>query len=132
MIKGFLVRNYFPTHVFGWLIIGGETFRTLERPWLDNQRNVSCIPTGDYNSNYLHKSGSGKYRKVWHVQPVNNRSGILIHNGNLVNHTRGCLLLGNKIGKLAGQPAVLQSRQAMRRLLDLVGPNPFELEVVGV
>ena len=34
---------------FGVLLLEGSPFAvTLERPWLDNQRGKSCIPTGVY------------------------------------------------------------------------------------
>lgn len=129
--NGYLTRTYYPGHTFGTLVIGGETFHTIERPWLDNQRNVSCVPAGSYRAIFLPRSASGKYRRVWHLKPVDDRTGILVHNGNLVRHTKGCLILGNSKGTLAGQPAVLSSKPAMRRLLNLIGQNEFNLEIIG-
>ena len=127
MSSAILIRQYYKTHTSGILIVDGEIFYTLERPWLNNSRNTSCIPSGEYSVVFLPRSASGKYRKVWHLLNVKNRSGILIHNGNLVVHTRGCLILGAKAGQLGGKPAVLQSRTAMRKLLDTVETEPFSL-----
>ena len=124
-----LIRHYYKTHTFGTLIVDGKAFYTLERPDLGNQRNISCFPAGVYKVNYMPRSASGKYRKVWHVQNVPGRGGILIHNGNLVSHTKGCILVGTKRGRLGGQPAVLASRTAMRQLLDIVGEQGFTLHV---
>lgn len=130
-MEAFLFRQYHKTHVFGFLVFGGNLFRTLECPWLDNKPNVSCIPPGRYTVTWLPRSYSGKYRRVWHLHNVEGRSGILIHNGNLVDHTKGCILLGNKHGVLAGKPAVLASRTAMRYLADLTGEDGFNLNIIG-
>jgi len=105
-------------------------YRSLELPWFNNARNASCIPSGSYLCEYLSKSASGKYRNVYHVTDVPDRSGILIHNGNVARHTKGCILLGTKSGKLYSQPAVLNSRTAMRSFIDDTGKQPFILEIL--
>lgn len=110
------------------MVIDGQEFCTLEPPWLDNRRNVSCIPAGEYRCEFLAKSASGKYKDVFHLQDVPGRSGILIHNGNLVSHTKGCILLGMRHGRLAGQRAVLNSRAAMSQLGEY--KQSFELVIV--
>ena len=58
------------------------------------------------------------------------RSAILIHAGNVDDHTRGCILLGLRRGELSGEPAVLDSKAALEALRDLVGKNSFGLSVV--
>ncbi len=129
--KAFLIRNkQTSTYTLGCLIVDGVMFRTIERPWKNNARNISCIPTGTYPSVYLSRSASGKYRKVYHVRNVPNRSGILVHNGNLVAHSRGCIILGMRAGNLGGSPAVLASRTAMRKLNDLLQGQPVDLQVM--
>ena len=117
------------THTTGALVINGYTVYVLERPWLDNKRNKSCIPSGKYICKFLPRSGSGKYRNVYHVVPVDNRSGILIHQGNLVIHSLGCLIIGSRIGTLSGKRAVLSSRQALRELNKITQNNDFNLEL---
>lgn len=125
-----LFRQYFNTHTYGTLVTSfGDVLYTIERPWLNNQANISCIPKGEYLVTFLKKSASGKYRDVWHIQDVEDRSGILIHNGNLVKHTRGCLILGSKKGSLGNNPAVLRSRDAMRKLKLDMGTKPFLLNI---
>lgn len=113
----------------GLLRVGGQVYATLERPWRQNARNVSCIPAGQYDCEYLPRSASGKYRQVWHVLGVPDRGGILIHNGNTVSHTRGCILVGLRHGVLAGASAVLNSRTAMRKLLAQIGEAGMGLTV---
>lgn len=130
MSKAFLFRiDKTCKYTRGYLIINGELFHTLERPWKNNRRNISCIPSGSYNCTYLVRSASGKYRKVYHVESVAKRSGILIHNGNLVKHSKGCILIGMRAGYLDGKPAVLKSRAAVRKLNKLMKGESFTLQV---
>ena len=46
-----LIRDTFKDKsTIGKLYLNGELMcDTLENPWLDNQRNISCIPDGQYN-----------------------------------------------------------------------------------
>lgn len=119
-----------PTHTFGALVIGGKIFYVLERPWLNNKANVSCIPEGKYTAHFLPRSGSGRYTDVYHILPVNGRSGILIHKGNLVSHSLGCLIIGSSVGSLGGKPAVLQSAKALRELNNITDKKSFKLEIM--
>lgn len=110
-----LNRNYRPGSTLGRTMLPtGEIIHWLERPWISNQRNVSCIPPGFYQVKYLERSASGKYKRCWHVQNVPGRSGILIHSGNFVRDTLGCLLPGTTVDMRAG--AVYHSRSAMEIL----------------
>lgn len=107
-------------------------YQILERPWINNQSNISCIPAGTYQCEFMTRSGSGKYRNVYWVRGIPGRSGILIHSGNVVDHTLGCLIIGERRGELAGKPAVLSSKTALRHLVDDMGKQPFELTIVEV
>ena len=123
---------------FGWLITdSGLALRSLELPWKDNRRNISCIPTGDYRAQYLARSASGKYRRVYHLPNVDGRSGILIHSGNFAgdtslgyrSHVAGCIILGTHAGYLGGQKAVLASRMALMKLRRDLNCANFKLEI---
>lgn len=115
---------------FGFIVAGDSSFHTLELPYRDNKKNQSCIPKGSYPCNYLPRSASGKYRSVYHVRNVQDRSGILIHAGNVPDQTKGCVLIGKRRGWLAGVPAVLNSRSALNDFVDLMD-DKFELEVIS-
>jgi len=71
-----------------------ELFRckNLELPWLDNQRNISCIPEGIYD---CVKYSDSKHPNCFLVKNVPDRDGILIHLLNFVAgqkiDTLGCL-----------------------------------------
>lgn len=113
------------------MIVGEHILAVLERPWLDNARNRSCIPAGEYKGRFLPRSGSGKYKNVFHLQAVPRRSGILMHNGNVVAHSKGCLIVGLRVGWLASQPAVLNSRSGMQVARDYLGAGPFRITIFG-
>jgi hypothetical protein len=116
-------------HTLGIFIIQSQVFWTIERAWQDNKVNESCIPMGEYDVEFLPKSRSGKYKNCYYLTKVPGRSGILIHNGNLAIHSKGCIILGTRAGKLAGQPAVLNSKSAMRELNRITGTEPFTLRI---
>lgn len=73
---------------------------SLELDWKENKQGISCIPKGEYESFYVEKTASGKFRDVYLLKNVPKRSGVLIHKGNFggqVNkgyksHILGCIL----------------------------------------
>lgn len=98
---------------------------TCEDPWLDNARNISCVPHGIYK---VVKHNSVKYPNVWRLDNVLDRSGILIHAGNTENDTHGCILVGQSVGSLGDKPAVLSSKNALNYLRAIL-PDKFTLEI---
>lgn len=92
---------------------------TAERPWLDNQRRVSCIPAGEYTC-APRPFYRGAYR-AWEVLDVPNRSDILWHRGNRSSDVEGCIVVGLTLGALGGEWAVLDSSGAWDRLREVVG-----------
>ncbi len=55
------------------------------------------------------------YKMLW-IQNVPDFQYILIHTGNTISDTEGCLIVGEKIGVLGGMDAVLSSRNAYKKL----------------
>ena len=121
-----IIRDTFTDKsTIGNLYINGERFcDTLENPWLDNQRNISCIPEGSYKVR-LRLPRESATRDYLHllVQEVPNRDWILFHRGNSAKDTSGCILVGN--GRK--QDIVENSRLAMdlvvKEILHLGGEN---------
>jgi len=108
-----LIRfGLFKDRTIGRLIYEGDVFYTVEKPWLDNQQNISCIPTGIYQ---LGRVNSPKFGPAtWEVKNVPNRSHILIHAGNTAHDVIGCLAVGMGVfGQLQG---VSSSRKAIENL----------------
>jgi|GEM_PF-1624888 hypothetical protein len=132
MQTAILVRDEIRSDVIlGTLTIANKTFHVLERPWKDNLCNESCIPAGEYVASFLSQSSSGKHKNIYQLQAVPNRSNILIHTGNVVEHSRGCLIIGLHRGVHDGAPAVLESRSALTELVDIIGKNNFLLRIIG-
>ena len=125
-------RDYVTEHAIrSHFRVEGQEFHFLERPWVNNERNVSCIPAGEYLVKFLPRSASGRYKEVWHLQNVQGRSGVLIHCGNVVAHSRGCLLIGRRRGWIDGEAAVLNSRTALVEFNSIMGTDDFKLLIVG-
>jgi hypothetical protein len=107
----------------------GKVLKAIERPWLNNQKNISCYPEGVYLAKWLERSASGKYKRVWHVQNVPNRSGILWHVGNLATQSMGCTLPGMRHGVLNGHTAVLASGTGLNQMRRELEQQDFLLVV---
>src|SRR5579884_3330698 len=80
---------------------------TLERPWLDNQHGVSCIPPGRYTAS---KTLSPHFGYVTpELAGVPDRADIRIHRGNLPKDSEGCILVGSAFGDFNGQKGITGS-----------------------
>lgn len=109
---------------FGVLSVGGEPVCvTCEDPWKNNAKGESCIPKGKYR---CLKYSSEKFPDVWEVTNVPGRSAILIHHGNTIRDTHGCILPGDSFNHLNGLPSITRSRVTME-LLRTRFPGEFDL-----
>ena len=70
-----------------------KTVATLELPWKDNKKEVSCIPSG-YYTNVKQKTSEGRLGKRLDIPNVPGRTNILFHKGNYPKDTEGCILVG--------------------------------------
>ena len=97
----------------GKLMLGFELFCfTLELPWKNNEKDISCIPPGTYQ---YEKYQSRKYvRECLAFHGVPDRDYISMHIGNFVNETNGCILVGEHLKTFA----VLNSGNALDKLLE--------------
>lgn len=125
----------------GWAMVNGILLRSLELPWRDNKRNLSRIPAGEYEIQYVKTSRpySGRYWSYW-LKDVPGRSGVLIHSGNwagdtlkgLKAHSWGCILLGLKMGVLGDQKALVSSRPAINKFHEAMEHGkPGKLTIIG-
>ena len=81
---------------------------SLEDPWRDNQKNVSCIPTGVYQAASFDSPTHGP---TWQIMDVPNRTYILLHKGNTHVNTQGCVLVAENYTFLDGIPGVGGSKR---------------------
>ena len=97
MINLLLIRDTFSEEsTLGELFINGERIcDTLERPYFNNLKNISCIPEGNYKVR-LRLPRESATRNYVHllVQEVPDRDWILFHRGNTAKDTSGCILVG--------------------------------------
>ena len=116
------------TQTEGRMFLGTDLVRTLELPWKENRRRVSCIPKGEYN---VIPHNSPKFGKCFWVQDVANRSEILIHVGNYYKQILGCILVGMQSKDINndGQMDVAYSKKAMQKLIKYTDFQPFKLVI---
>lgn len=104
----------------------GLICKTLELPWKDNQRSISCIPEGKYLVTYSppvlkddpnteeDESGGRHPRPYAHyiVHNVKGRSGILIHRGKTPDWSKGCITVGGRFGDFNSSEPTLEDSAA--------------------
>ena len=111
----------------GRLTLGKFQCFTLELPWFDNKRRISCVPAGEYEA---FKRTSPKNGSVIELVNVPNRTHIQIHRGNYTRRIESCILVGDSIRFLDQDsiPDVTNSGATMDRLLALL-PNRFKVVI---
>lgn len=106
---------------------GARPLMTLEPPWLINAQGASCIPARDYD---CVRHYSPKFGETFWLTNVPNRQEIIFHSGNIVQHTRGCILLGLYTMRGVDTLAIHKSRIAMGEFLKLMkGQDTLKLVV---
>ena len=112
---------------------------TIERPWQNNRRSVSCIPTGIYP---LIKRVNGRYatayKKRWNhdhayeIGDVKNRSAIMIHTGRNLADSRGCVLVAKRVvvknGKLSSNGTSRDAYRDMWAILECLDITEITVE----
>ena len=109
----------------GELFLNGERMcDTLELPYKDNQRNISCIPAGEYKVR-LRLPRESATRDYIHllIQDVSDRDYILFHRGNSAKDTRGCVLVGLGSEQNVVHNSVLAMDLLIKEILNLGGTN---------
>ena len=96
----------------GKMSFGGNTCDTLERPNVDPEH--ACIPKGTYRVQMMMSPHFGVV--LPHIMDVPGRSDILIHWGNTVVDSHGCVLAGVKVNALE----ITRSRETVERLVEWV------------
>lgn len=103
---------------------------TLERPWKNNQTNISCIPKGEYLVKWTFSYRFLRY--TYQVMNVPGRSGIRFHKGNFFFNVEGCILLGSGYSDINhdGEVDIINSTQTMKEFEILMGQEDFHLTIV--
>ena len=122
------IASNFKHGTFGAITIDGQPIcLTLEPYTRDNERSISCIPTGQYIATRVQ---SPKYGNVFEISNIQNRSHVLIHWGNRDKDTEGCILLGEEFGLLYKDWSVLSSKKAFNEFMEIMkDENEFTITI---
>jgi hypothetical protein len=126
MINLLLIRGtYTEESTIGELFLNGERMcDTLERPYFNNLRNISCIPEGVYpvRLRLPRESATRDYIHLL-VQDVPDRDWILFHRGNYPYQSQGCILVGLGSQQDFVSNSVLAMDLLIKEILNLGGEN---------
>jgi hypothetical protein len=130
-----LERVYLGDRTLGSIYIDGKLMcKTLELPWKDNKRRISCIPEGDYQVTKeqpipANDPSGRRERKYIHfrIHNVSRRDGILIHRGTKPPHSKGCIVVGMSFTS-SSLPELVDSKTALDLLANVL-PEGFILTI---
>lgn len=137
-----LRRTYTPKQTEGRLYVFNDRngiiddLYSLELPFVNNQKFISCIPEDEYE---VIKHISPTFGECFWIQDVPKRSEILMHAANYVgtpnprtgkSDLKGCIAPGLQFSDLNGDGIreVISSRLAMTKLLRYL-PNRFVIRI---
>lgn len=101
---------------------------TLEDAWRDNESEISCIPVGKYKIKLVK---SPRFGTTYQVMNVPERDHILFHAGNTHKDTKGCILVGLQFGQVGADSAILASRSAFTKFLEIMN-NETEADLLVI
>jgi hypothetical protein len=140
-------RVYLADRTLGSIISpqGGLICKTLELPWRNNQRSVSCIKEGLYTVIWSppvleddpgtpeDESGGRHPRPYEHYIVLNTpgRSGILIHRGHTPSWSLGCITVGGRFGNFnTSAPTIEDSAAKLQWMCDNM-PKRWKLQILA-
>ncbi len=111
-----LNRAYYKEGTNGTLFCSGNYLcHTIELPWKNNKRSISCIPEGVYE---VEPRFSKRFKHHLILKDVKGRSFILFHPANdALKELQGCIA---PVTYLSGIGKGIYSKNAMQKLLSLV------------
>lgn len=120
---------------FGRIVAGTLSLYSGELPYRDNQPNVSCVLPGIYRCAWTF---SPRFRRFMYLLlGTEPRAGIRKHAANLMGddsmgyrrQLNGCIALGERLGWIEGQKALLLSAPAVTKFENHMQRKPFTLEI---
>lgn len=129
MDKVTIQRWYLPDCTIGKLTYKDFNCFTLELPWKNNERNVSCIPAAGGYLGEKHESPSNG--SCIAINNVLNRSYIQVHSANFTRQIKGCIAVGDSVKFLNEDsiPDVTNSKNTLKALLAIL-PDKFTVEIL--
>ena len=100
---------------------------TLEQPWRDNLPFISCIPADSYICSHY---TSRRFPNTYKIEGVMGRTNILLHKGNWIDDTAGCIMVAEKFEVFGGEAVIADSKGGYEDLNELVkGEKEWRLVV---
>lgn len=112
--------------------------RTLELPWRNNEKGISCIIADTYRATV--GDSPSLHRKVLRLEDRYGRTDVLVHNGNwagdvskgLETQVHGCTLVGSGYAEIenhkgAPQLGIINSVKTLEAFLAAIGPGPHAI-----
>lgn len=120
---------------FGMIDLPGLWLFTGELPWRNNESNFSCLPPSVYLCDWTYSPTFKRF--MYLLRGTDPRAGIRAHSANFMGDSRkgllcqlnGCIALGEKLGRMEGQKALLLSAPAVRRFEAAMNYKQFVLEI---
>ena len=108
---------------FGVMLINGQVFCvTLEPPWKENEKYISCIPEGQYDAIRV---PSQKFGETYLFEDIFGRSAIEIHPGNSIKDTEGCIIIASGFRKIrSNNRGVINSGDTFRIFMSVLEDFP--------
>ena len=120
------INRLFPkaTYIIGDFFTNGNFFAdSLERPWLNNHPDTSCIPTGVYAVKM--QFSPHFQRPMPHILNVPGRDKIMIHDGSVIANLEGCI----SIGKNSAVGVLTETRVSSDKLNALLSALPQDEDI---
>jgi len=105
---------------------------TVERPWMSNLPNISCIPSGIYSTHTRLRGSTNQL--VYELDDVPGRTYIQIHVANKPSQLKGCIAPVTSFGELDGELGGFKSAYAFRKFMEHLecGEVNLILNVTGI
>jgi len=111
---------------------------TIEKPWVNNEPMISCVPAGVYE---LNPCKSHKFGDTYCLENTDlgvslhsktKRTHILIHKANMESQLHGCIAPVSSFGVLNGEVewCGLSSAKAYNKLIDVLAGGLHAIEII--
>lgn len=106
----------------------------LELGWKNNEPMISCVPEGVYKCSLRpSQKWSPTPPLLYELKPVQGRTDILIHAGNTIRDSLGCLIVGSAFtDDPVGATFIRNSRKTLMALHEHTQGKPFTLTISSI
>lgn len=109
--------------------------RTMEKPWLQNKKGLSCVPAGLYDLIYRVSPSAGKTfyfsseKLNVTLDDESGRTYIQLDVANVQSELDGCVAVGSDFDFMRGEQAVIDSEKTKTFLMGILGKKSHTIEI---